>query len=276
MKNLIDANAFYYSKDLTKLVRQCRDFFIIWNNYGIEFYDNLSIEFNKRKFESAENPVIAAFLAETIEAIDGIRALYDNHCIEAAYPLVRKIFELYLHIVYIMHSDSQEKSIAYSAYYNSRKLQGSDDTRDIYTKMPSYAKYKKIADEAYSDNKFYEWYRIYDNKMISLLKISKMLGCEDVYSKIYNTFSKKSHGLFARDQLKFLTADHRAHIQYKAPDGILHQILACQYSIGRIYKSVTDHYQYGEDELYDILKKQSDNVDSIRKKFESWESNEEK
>ena len=276
MKNIIEENSFYYCKDLKKIVRQCRDFFIIWNNYGITFYNNLSIEFNKRKFQSAENPIIAAFLAETIESIDGMRGLYDNHCIGAAYPLVRKIFELYLQVAYIMKYYSEEKAIAYSAYYNSRKLQGGDDIRDVYTKYPSYAEYKKIADEAYSDNKFYEWYTIYDKSITSLLKISKILGSEEVYFKVYNPFSKKSHGLWARDQLKVLPGDYRAYIQYKVPDGMLHQVLACQYSIGKIYTCVAEHYQYGEKELHDIYKKQSNNVNIIQEKFKKWESNEQK
>jgi len=264
VRNISFNNYCYYcNKDLKKIIRKDRLFFDNWIKYGIAFYDDISSQGNNLRSE--ENPILAGFLAEMIDTLDGINILHNVPCINAANPLVRKLFEIYLQIIYLLKDNSKDKAIAHEAYFISRNKKGSDEPRDIFTKYPSYKGYKKLADKAYDEKpKFYEWYTVYNPKIDSLQKLSIEVNEKELYFKVYNLLSKKSHGLFSRENVLVHTETNVNYLRsYRYPGDIIIQIAICDYILGRVYSNIIAHYRLRDENLVDTYEKQHEIMHDI-------------
>lgn len=238
-----------------------------WIDFGNNFYMDLACKYLKG-IEAAENPMVASFLIEIIETLDGIRILYRNQCINAAFPLIRKLFETYMQVSYLLKSDSEEKSIAYEAYYISRTHKGGDEPRDIYTKYESFNKYKEIADKAYTDKKYYEWYDVYEGKKISFKKMSEKINEQKIFEIVYNDLSKNSHGLMSRDNIKNDISGKNYMREARHPGNFMKQLMLCQHIMDKLHSIIITHYKINNTNFSKECKKQKKIIKSIKMKWE--------
>lgn len=151
---------------------------------------------------------------DAIETLDGISILHYEGAINASYPLVRKLMELELQIKFLLNGDSENKALAYEAFYVSRNLSGGEDPKNIYKDNLKYKAYKEEADKVFLKEGrpiYKNWYQIYDfvehkdesgkqkNKQIYSIQdiiksISNNTNMQLSYKKTYSKISQDVHG----------------------------------------------------------------------------------
>lgn len=149
------------TKLMSKLICLDRQIYTKW----LDFFVNTYTELSRFGQEKIENPTIASFIHEAVECFDGIGILHQKANVSSAELLLRKLMELHFQIKFILQCDTQNRALAYEAYYASRKTQGQDDARNIYLRYDKYRKYKKEADRIYNEanpHNYPEWYELYD------------------------------------------------------------------------------------------------------------------
>ena len=237
----------------------------------------------KLQISSYESPILACFLDEITETYDGIRILHGAHNIQASFPLVRKIFELYLQAKFLLQNDNagvsenEKKAVAYSAYYISRKNKGKipQNKIDIYQTRPIFEDYIKKADEAYGEKpKFYEWFTIYDDKLRGFKNLADILGDADLYKNFYSSLSQYSHGYLTRDNIQYDSEDRRNYLrEYHHPQGIVEQVAFCQCVITQLIDTVTSKYHLSHSCFYKKLEKNKEILDRINVNYKKLISN---
>lgn len=213
---------------------------------------------------------IVSFFLEATDTFDAIGILHSKGAIQQSYVLLRKLLEIYFQIIFLLKGDSENKALAYEAYYESRVLKGKDCPQNIYiiSVCPKYKIYKKEADRAYYKDKpkYLEWYQIYDevnhNELAKkvkkgILKNIKALckelgeGEENLYEKYYSILSKEVHGVLGRNFIKYNKKLDKNYIEsFRYPEGITFQTTLCSWMIYQICKAIYEHYSVSLNESY--------------------------
>lgn len=237
----------------------------------------------KLQISSYESPILACFLDEITETYDGIRILHGANNIQASFPLVRKIFELYLQAKFLLHNDNAgvsenvKKAVAYSAYYISRKNKGKipQNKIDIYQNHPIFEDYIKKANEAYGEKpKFYEWFTIYDDKLRGFKNLANILGDAYLYKNFYSSLSQYSHGYLTRDNIQYDSEDRRNYLrEYHHPQGIVEQVALCQCVVTQLIDTVTCKYHLSHSCFYKRIEKNKEILDRINVNYKELISN---
>lgn len=277
MTDLLKENKYYCNKDIRKILKYGVNIVEETINYGIEFYNELSLSLMKTD-GSAENPIIAGFFSELIDTADGIRLLYRQQCINPASPLVRKLFEIYIQAGYLLNGDSEEKAIAYAAYYLLKTSENGDVSEDIYTKYPSYNIYKsRIKDAspklepAERTKTYYEWYEIYEDQRISFKGLSKKIKEDEVYDSVYSLLSQKSHGRLARSNIQTDSTRKANYIrEYRYPGDFMKQFVLVHYIMWRFYARMISHYNVDDSVSKNKIQKQKEKMEKMEKMWSNY------
>lgn len=260
----------------SSLYRENLDFII--NNY-------IELGLSQGNKGLIENSTIVSFYNEAIDTFDGIGNLHKAGCIRSAYPLVRKLLELYLQLKFLLDSDTANKALAYEAYYESRSLKGKNDNRSIYHHYAKYKIYKAEADKAFSQDqkpKFEEWYEIYDrienenpkqtqDILRNLKKVAQKTGkfTDELYNKYYSILSKSAHGMLARD---FIRYDSKLNINYiekfRHPAGIVFQTILANFMMVDFYYSVCNYYSFEIDKIF--LSNQEQKIKQVKQAYQNY------
>lgn len=265
------------TKMYSKLLRDDHKLYENWLNYLIKFYQDLSVL--ERYKERVENSTIIALLVESVDCLDGVSILHREGAINATYPLVRKLMELNFQIKFMLQGDTQNKALAFEAYYVSRKTKGKDDNRNIYLTFDKYKAYKEEADKVFNEDApkvFPEWYGVYDivekascskkqrQKFISSIKkLCDETGDGEIYDKVYNLISKNVHGIFSRDRIKLHPVLKKNYIDdYRNPVGITFQSKCNNLMIIDIYREFCTHYERKID--FEFINKQFKLIEKIQ------------
>ena len=267
----------HHTKLMCKLLRLDQQIYKNWLDFFVNEYTDFSL--HNQDMEKIENPIIMSFIVDSVECFDGIGILHQQGSVTTAYPILRKLMELYFQIKFILQDDTENRALAFEAYYVSRKTRGKDDDRNVYLKYDKYRAYKKEADRIYNEENYHyypEWYEIYDTvekqpcsksqrkKLItSLKKLCEANGDAEIYDTLYNLLSKITHGFYARDNVKLIVSARKNYLrEYRDPTGISYQTSCSNLLLSDIYRVFCKHYGIQAD--YDFLKKHSDLVKSVR------------
>ena len=195
-----------------------RDFFVFVTKYNDDSKRKISTE------ATLSYLIIASFMHEIQDCLDGLSILAKEYSTKNMVPLLRKLFELYIQVVYIMKDDSESKALVYELKYfmiyffkkkgtedYKRELKNlkntickDDETRKLFENV-----YKKIFVKPLD-----EWYSIYEkikNNKKNKSKISLKYLCsnvktkeydtESLYDNFYNFSSKNLHGFLSRKNI---------------------------------------------------------------------------
>lgn len=184
----------------------------LWDSYSnIDFY-----------FEGA--PIIACYINDFIELLDAGSVFATYHIANPSQLLLRKVFEVYISLKYILMNDTQRKTFAYSIF-NTQKSQLEQESYmdNIYEK---FVEYKKMVDYYHEKKKFRQWYHFYtsylknegnDIKVITTFrelfnyveaKNEELYGDtidKDLYERVYKPSSAYIHNERLTSHLEYLS-----------------------------------------------------------------------
>ena len=227
---------------LDRLLSEDQKIYKSWLDLMAQLY--LKISENEKGIERVENPSVVSLWMEILETLDGIGILHSKSNINSAYSLIRKLLELIAQLKFMLNGDSENKSLAFEAFYVSRVTQGKDDPRNIFLKFEKYQTYKREADEVQANTgkpKYTKWFEVYLSKPISVNKLIVENISTNVADKIYSRLSQENHGFFARKLLKH--ADSINYIEsQRYPAGIYGQSNLCNLLMNEIYIAICKHY----------------------------------
>ncbi len=300
MKSTINNFEYYIeqkTKSMTTLLRKDQQIFKLWIDETIRLYNTIAHLIGRQP--TPEYSSIASLWAEIIDTLDGIRILHAQSAINPSSTLVRKLFELVFQLIFMLESDSTNKSLAYEAYYVSRMTQGKDDNRNIYKKYSKYKEYKKEADKAFSSpassGAFKNWYHIYDvvegrndseqsrnNQLNSMRSLIKKLTKESpkgtdaknergFYLLEYSILSQESHGFRSRNYVK-VNGNENYIESFRNPTGIFLQTDFCHLLILKGYEFLCKHYKILPN--VDIPQKVSNILGEMKTKEKDWKKEE--
>ena len=153
-------------KSFSTFFESWRDFFLFVTKYNDDSKRKISTE------ATLSYLIIASFMHEIQDCLDGLSILAKEYSTKNMVPLLRKLFELYIQVVYIMKDDSESKALVYELKYfmiyffkkkgtedYKRELKNlkntickDDETRKLFENV-----YKKIFAKPLD-----EWYSIYE------------------------------------------------------------------------------------------------------------------
>lgn len=193
-----------------------RDFFVFVTKYNDDSKRKISTE------ATLSYLIIASFMREIQDCLDGLSILAKEYSTKNMVPLLRKLFELYIQVIYIMKDDSESKALVYELKYfmiyffnkketedYKRELENlknnickDDETRKLFENV-----YKKILAKPAA-----EWYSIYENiknnekKRLNIRYLcsdvkTKKYDTESLYNNFYNFSSKNLHGFLSRKNI---------------------------------------------------------------------------
>ena len=222
------------------------------------YYDAKTKEQNNERLATS---TVASLMMDAIETLDGISILHYEGAINASYPLVRKLMELELQIKFLLNGDSENKALAYEAFYVSHNLSGGENPKNIYKDNLKYKAYKEEADKVFFKEGrpiYINWYQIYDfvehkdesgkqkNKQIYSIQdiiksISNNTNMQLSYKKIYSKISQDVHGFSSRGIIKM--GNNINYIEsYRSPVGTYFQLKICEHLIYEIYLDFRRYY----------------------------------
>lgn len=193
-----------------------RDFFVFVTKYNDDSKRKISTE------ATLSYLIIASFMREIQDCLDGLSILAKEYSTKNMVPLLRKLFELYIQVIYIMKDDSESKALVYELkyfmiyFFNKKetedykrelenlknKICKDDETRKLFENV-----YKKILAKPAA-----EWYSIYENiknnekKRLNIRHLcsdvkTKKYDTEFLYNNFYNFSSKNLHGFLSRKNI---------------------------------------------------------------------------
>jgi|GEM_PF-2921156 len=183
--------------------------------YGI-YITGLVITENKNR--GVTEKVLIFLLKESLETLEGIGVLLKDSCVEAASPLIRKLFECYIQIKYLMNDFTEQKAIAYEIFHIHKQIAVLDylvklEKRDKSICLEKIESLKKMLlqpgfheiNEKRSKlvakkGKYPQWYTLIDTKCTGINALIKATEPEQVTLDIYSYLSKSSHGFCALDE----------------------------------------------------------------------------
>ena len=225
---------------LDRLIFEDQKIYMNWLNLMAQLY--LKIYENEKDRERVENPSVASLWMEILETLDGIGILHSKSNINSAYSLIRKLLEVISQLKFMINGDSENKSLAFEAFYVSRATQGKDHPQNIFLNFEKYREYKQVADQAFADKpKFLDWYEIYLSKSISVNKLIAENISTDNANKIYSCLSQENHGFRARKNLKLSGSINYVESQ-RYPAGIYYQSNLCNLLMNETYIAICIHY----------------------------------
>lgn len=125
----------------------------LWDSYShIDVY-----------FEGA--PIIACYINDFIELLDAGSIYATYHIANPSQLLLRKVFEVYISLKYILMDDTQRKVFAYSIFNTQKSQLGKESSMDnVYE---NFDEYKKMVDYYHEKKKFQQWYHLYTSYLKS-------------------------------------------------------------------------------------------------------------
>ena len=200
--------------DIPNDLKKLKDEYKLFRDYLVELYSKINYSV-KSSIKSPINTVVGGLLKEAIELLDGIYILSSNYSVKNVVLLLRKLFEIYLQIIFILieKDKAEEKALIY--ILKNDKLVFSDEKWIAHcSSIKKESKYlgvdisivKNCIEKVNNNNRTYNWFNVYDNKLKRFNNVSEELDTinpngifnslknKDIYNKIYNICSREDHG----------------------------------------------------------------------------------
>ena len=87
--------------DIPNDLKKLKDEYKLFRDYLVELYSKINYSV-KSSIKSPINTVVGGLLKEAIELLDGIYILSSNYSVKNVVLLLRKLFEIYLQIIFNM------------------------------------------------------------------------------------------------------------------------------------------------------------------------------
>lgn len=248
-----------YCENLNNMPKETQyisKYFVNWRNFMFNLLTILP-ERNLNK-ESLANPIIACQLDEIITTLDGLYVLSKNNSFESISCLVRKLLETSTQFIFILQSDSDNKALAYqlkviSFLNESEQTVHIKNLENLLNNNPKITEFKNKIDILKQSNKYYDWYRIYDDNITSFKalysKIDFQNDSDDIWQLMYGKLSRESHGFWSCKNL-----DSNNFIQpYRRPFNMNIYIRIVSYIMNLTTNSITKHFNFSDTETKKIF-----------------------
>ena len=207
--------------DIPNDLKKLKDEYKFFRDYLLELYLKVNYS-DKAIIKTPINTVVGGLLKEAIELLDGIYILSSNYSVKNVVLLLRKLFEVYLQITFILiEKDKAEEKALIFLLKNNKLIFSDDDWNHFCDDIKNKSNYlgvdisivKNCIEKVNNNNRTYNWFNVYDNKLKRFNNVSEELDTinpngifdslknKDIYDKIYNIFSREDHGHFILSDL---------------------------------------------------------------------------
>ena len=228
-----------------------------WRNFILEVYQNLvheNITQKNIKNNGIVNPVIGILISEIITTLDGLYALASKNSFESIQTLTRKFLEISTQIIFILKDDSYNKALVYElkeiSFYSYKNVETNlDCLKQVLSNDDKINKYYDKICNLKNSNKYYDWYKIYDDQITSFQKLyeqidtnTKYPSAKNLWQKMYGPLSRNSHGFVAGKNLLNIGSLNTLNF-YRTPYDISFSILVVQFMAENLINSLDIYYK---------------------------------
>lgn len=276
-----------YEDDFNDLCVNVKDKFkdvsMFFEEYRTLFIELMSVIYQsdiQKKQTGLINSTIAGLMKELTELLDSMYILSNKNSNKAIFCLVRKFFEVYVQLIYILQENSYEKSLVYnikSALLIEEVSKRNEELSSIKKHIKNdilVNKYKKDMEK----DKYKNWYYYYskNNGNILISSFSKLCYqintpfSEDkkvvktIYNKIYGPLSSDAHGFISDRNVVCINGKNK-FLKYRNPYGISYCMGLLNLCIPHICDSIIIFYKLilKEEIIEEFLKKQKKITEQI-------------
>ncbi|WP_303997693.1 DUF5677 domain-containing protein [Megamonas hypermegale] len=190
-------------------LKSLKNFYKQYREFTLELYLKI-MGSEKAKQENPVNLVIGSSLKEIIELLDGIYILSNEFSTKNVILLVRKLFELYLQIAFILvKNDKKKKALIY--ILKNIQINKLTNWEDFCKKIEGAHNYLGINNNdvqkcivLINETRTYNWFTVYNKKIKNLKDLSieldknenlfEQISNRSMYDKIYDSLSREAHG----------------------------------------------------------------------------------
>ena len=238
--------------DLLKITNLFKD----WRDFIFDIYNELLHEnrtTNNIVNDGLVNPVIGCLIFEIVTTLDGLHVLAAKNSFESIPVLTRKFLEITTQIIFILKDDSYTKALVYELKEISFLSQQTrsdclSSLKQILNNDYKVDDYNKTINNLIKNNKYYDWYKIYDIQLNSFQKLyecidtnSQYPSSKDIWQKMYGPLSRTSHGFIAGKNIIAIGSSNVLN-SYRFPYDISFSVLVVQFMGENLINSLNAYY----------------------------------
>lgn len=169
--------------DIPNDLKKLKDEYKFFRDYLLELYLKVNYS-DKAIIKTPINTVVGGLLKEAIELLDGIYILSSNYSVKNVVLLLRKLFEVYLQITFILiEKDKAEEKALIFLLKNNKLIFSDDDWNHFCDDIKNKSNYlgvdisivKNCIEKVNNNNRTYNWFNVYDNKLKRFNNVSEEL-----------------------------------------------------------------------------------------------------